>query len=255
MAGRVIGVGGGDTVLIRLAQAPAAHPCGGGETPVAARGFGDTLLLVILVCRGIQQQPLRAVPNTLLLKDNGIIGGKEAFALATLGGYKLAVHLGDGRVNLHCAVLRGGGVFMPSLHTVNTLRELGFTRSVGVGGVGVGLLNAHLLLIATACGDGGGDALHLCRVLIHMCGGAEQDLRAVGIHIKLCHRGGTVIEESPVGVSGTGDGFHAVGLGGCYLRHAALSVVRVKRVMPVMSETAGEAELLVIEELLRLLKL
>ena len=39
LAGRVIGVGGGDAVLIRLAQASAAHPCGGGETPVAARFF------------------------------------------------------------------------------------------------------------------------------------------------------------------------------------------------------------------------
>ena len=160
LAGRVVGIGGGDAIFIRFTQSATAHPFRGAEAAIAACGLDDALLLIVLVSGGVQEQPLRAVPDALLLKGGGIIRSDEALALATLRGYQLAVGLGDGGMLVNSTMLCGGGVFMDCLHPGDILTELGLTGGVSVGGFSaVCFLDAHLLLIAaTGCHDGG-DAL------------------------------------------------------------------------------------------------
>lgn len=62
LTGRIVGVGGGNTSLIRLIQHAAAHPFGGGESSVAARFFSirnGTLRSAPLCCARDSTSTLR----------------------------------------------------------------------------------------------------------------------------------------------------------------------------------------------------
>jgi len=90
--GRVVAVGGRDTVLIRFGKPTAAHPGCGRETPIAVGGFHHALLLIVFVGRGVEQEPFRAAPNVFLLESGRTIGGDEFLRHAALCGRQYTVN-------------------------------------------------------------------------------------------------------------------------------------------------------------------
>ncbi len=164
--GGVVAIGGGDAVLIGLRELAAAHPRACVEAAIAAGGLHYSLLGVVLISGGGQQQPLRAVPDALLLEGDGIIRRDELLRLPALSSHQRTGGHGGG-VLVHGAVLRGGFVVMPGLHPVDLLAELRLARCIRVlRSFAVAFLNRNLL-VAYPSGVGGGRcAFYRGRLLI-----------------------------------------------------------------------------------------
>ena len=247
---RVVAVGGRDTVLIRFREPPAAHPCRSGDSPVAAGGFHDALLRIVLIGGRAEQQPIFTIPDTLLLEGGGAIGSDEFLRLSALRGHQSAICLGNDSMQVHCPVLGGGGILMIRLHAADITAELRLTGCIGISRGGAETLFYRHLLVADPGSIGaGGGALYGVRFFVSIIHDLDIEpaacARRLIIRINLYRTG--IIEAGGVG------GVHIAGAlqtvaapGGDFLRDASLGIVLMLRIAAVRADGAGNAELSIV---------